>query len=51
MLKKTIGVLLVAASANAASLEAQSANAASFPNIDPAFYNERTWDFQGKKDL
>ena len=52
MLKKTIGVLLVAASANAASLEATSANAASYlPNIDPLFYKEKTWDHQSHKDL
>ena len=45
MLKKTIGVLLVAASANAASLETTNANAASYlPNIDVMFYSNGNWE-------
>ena len=52
MLTKIIGVLLGAASANAASLEATSANTASYlPNIDVMFYHDREWNFNGNVDL
>ena len=52
MLSKIIGVLLGAASANAASLEASSANEASYlPNIDIMFYHDKVWDVHAHKDL